>query len=264
MDGQENDSVTGGGSPGDSNSDKDAGDDGDHEIAAGSDDEFTRQINDGAKSIKADTNGVHKADEWKVDTSAEAVALRAKELPTDLKRSLAFDDDEEGEGEGGESAYDLLGSWIDDQAKAKGGVANVDEVDIYVKAKELGIENKHKTLTVLAQTIFTPDDILTQIPKRAGMLKKMMTSERHQKAFLGGTERFVGTEHADKLIPLVPQILMAYYQADIVTEEVLKPWGSKASKKYVDISTSRKVRKAAEKFLEWLENAESEDESEEE
>lgn len=89
----------------------------------------------------------------------------------------------------------------------------------------------------------------------------MITSERHQKAFLGGTERFVGKDHPE-LIPQVPQILMAFYQADLVTEEVLKPWGSKASKKYVDAATSKKVRKAAEKFLEWLENA-SEDESEE-
>jgi translation initiation factor 5 len=49
-----------------------------------------------------------------------------------------------------------------------------------------------------------------------------------------------------------------------VSEEILKSWGSKASKKYVDLSTSKKVRKSAEKFLEWLENAESDEESEEE
>ena len=92
----------------------------------------------------------------------------------------------------------------------------------------------------------------------------MITSERHQKALLGGTERFVGKDHPDKLIPQVPAILMAYYQDDVITEEVVKSWGSKASKKYVDITTSKKVRKAAEKFLEWLENAESDEESEEE
>ena len=91
----------------------------------------------------------------------------------------------------------------------------------------------------------------------------MITSERHQKAFLGGTERFVGKEHP-KLVPQVPKILLAYYQEDLITEDVLKNWGSKASKKYVDISTSRKVRKAAEPFLEWLNNAESDEDSEEE
>lgn len=91
----------------------------------------------------------------------------------------------------------------------------------------------------------------------------MITSERHEKAFLGGTERFVGKDHP-KLIPQVPAILLAYYQDDLLSEAVIKNWGSKASKKYVDIPTSKKVRKAAEKFLEWLENAESDDDDEDE
>ena len=90
----------------------------------------------------------------------------------------------------------------------------------------------------------------------------MITSDRHQKALLGGTERFVGKEQP-KLISQLPAILLAYYQEDLVSEETLKSWGSKASKKYVDIATSKKVRKAAEKFLEWLETAESDDEDEE-
>ena len=89
----------------------------------------------------------------------------------------------------------------------------------------------------------------------------MITSERHEKAFLGGTERFIGNEHLE-LISHVPKILLAYYQEDLVSEAVLKNWGCKASKKYVDISTSKKVRKSAEPFLEWLENAESDDEEE--
>lgn len=41
-------------------------------------------------------------------------------------------------------------------------------------------------------------------------------------------------------------------------------WGSKASKKYTDISTSKKVRKAAEPFLTWLAEADSEESSDEE
>ena len=87
----------------------------------------------------------------------------------------------------------------------------------------------------------------------------MITSERHQKAFLGGTERFIGKDHPDTLVPQVPAILMNYYQNDLITEEVVVPWGSKASKKYVDTATSKKVRKAAEKFLEWLQTAESDE-----
>ena len=87
----------------------------------------------------------------------------------------------------------------------------------------------------------------------------MMTSERHAKAFLGGIERFLGKDHTE-LVPKVPKILLAIYQTEIIGEEILKNWGSKASKKYVDLPTSKKVRKAAEPFLEWLDKAESESE----
>ncbi|KAJ9614394.1 eukaryotic translation initiation factor 5 [Cladophialophora chaetospira] len=255
-----------GGSPHDSNSDKGDGEAGDEavELEAGSDDEFTRQITEGAKNIELKSNGEPKDDEWTVDTSAEAVAARAKELPTDVKSSLALDDDEEGE-ENGHNAYDQLGTWLIDETKAKGAVSKVDDLEIYKKAKELGIEIKHKTLTVLAQTLFDEKIVKEkQIDKRASMLKTMIgESEKHMKAFLGGTERFVGNDYPD-LIPQVPAILMSYYQHDLVSEEVAKAWGHKASKKYVDISTSRKVRKAAEKFLQWLDEAESDEESDDE
>lgn len=230
------------------------------EIDAHSDDEVTRRINAEARDINE--NGDVNDDEWAVDVSEEAVKARAKELPSDLKRSLVLEDaDEDGEGEGA-SAYDQLGSWIiSTAAETDGGVTSVSDVDIYMKAKELGIESKHKTLTVLAQTIFN-ERIVQQIASRAPMLKKMIISERHEKAFLGGTERFVGKDHPS-LIPSVSAILLKFYESDLVSEDVLKAWGTKASKKYVDLTTSKKVRKAAEMFFEWLENAESDDNSEE-
>ena len=144
---------------------------------AGSDDEPTKHKTVEVKDVD---NGVApKDDEWAVDVSEEAVKARAQELSGELKQKLAFDEDEEGEGEaGGSSAYDQLGSWIIASASEKaGGVGDLDDVEIYVKAKELGIENKHKTLTVLAQTIFD-DKMATQVPKRAGMLKKVSLSTR--------------------------------------------------------------------------------------
>ncbi len=62
----------------------------------------------------------------------------------------------------------------------------------------------------------------------------------------------------------IVKILQLYYHHDLVSEEVVTKWGSKASKKYVDLSTSRKIRKAAEPFLKWLEEADEEESSEEE
>lgn len=154
-------------SPADSNSDNGSNENGDNAIEAGSDDEFTSRAQD------LDTFAEIKDTEWTLDTSAEAVKQRQLQLTDDLKQKLVLGDDEDEDGEGGgNSAYDQLGSWIISSAEEKGGVANVDDVDIYVKAKELGIETKHRTLLVLAQTIFD-ESIVDQIPKRAGLLKKV-------------------------------------------------------------------------------------------
>lgn len=90
----------------------------------------------------------------------------------------------------------------------------------------------------------------------------MVTSEKHQKALLGGIERLTGLDYPD-LIPSVPKILMALYQVDVLEEEVVMQWGTHVSKKYVDKDTSKKVRKASEPFLKWLEEADD-DESEDE
>lgn len=57
---------------------------------------------------------------------------------------------------------------------------------------------------------------------------------------------------------------MAYYNADLVSEDTITTWGSRASKKYVDVTTSKKVRKAAEPFLQWLANASEDDEEDDE
>lgn len=248
------------GSGGDENSENGSNGNGDVAIEAGSDDEMIRH----AQEIDAAPVEV-KDDEWTVDMSAEAVKARQQQLPDDLKQKLVLggdEDDEDGEG-GGNSNYDLLGTWIDEEAKEKGGVSQVEDVQIYLKAKELGIESKHRTLLVLVQTIFD-DDIVKQIPKRASMLKNMVTSEKHEKALLGGVERFIGLRGKENpdIYNLTSKILMLLYNDDILSEEVITKWGTRASKKYIDLPTSKKVRKSAETFLKWLEEAESDDDSE--
>jgi translation initiation factor 5 len=66
------------------------------------------------------------------------------------------------------------------------------------------------------------------------------------------------------LIPQVAAILIQYYNHDLVSEETARSWCGKASKKYVDIATSKKVRKSAQRFIEWLETASEEESSDEE
>jgi translation initiation factor 5 len=237
-----------GGSPGDSAEDDDI----DEGIEAGSDDELTRQIQEGAEEIEE-----AKEVEWHIDTSEAAIKARAQDLPEDLKRALVIEGEEDAEA----SEYDVFGKWIIDTAKEKGGVDKLDSVEIYLKAKELGIESKHRTLTVIPQTLFT-EKIVKQIEARAPMLQKLITSEKHEKAFMGGIERFVGNDKPE-LIPQVSAILIQIYNNDLVTEEVLKPWCQKASKKYVDLKVSKTVRKSAEQFYEWLNQEDSDEEDSE-
>lgn len=156
---------TNGNSPNDSNSDG-VDENGDYELDAGSDDELTKRINNEAKNIEDVDAGDF---EWSVDTSAAAVAARAQELPDDLKRALVIEG-EDGDDEG--SAYDTFGNWITEQGEKEGSVAKVDNIEIYKKAQELGIEKKHKTLTVLAQTLFT-EKMTKEIEPRATLLKKV-------------------------------------------------------------------------------------------
>ncbi|KAH8918014.1 hypothetical protein BT69DRAFT_611035 [Atractiella rhizophila] len=189
-------------------------------------------------------------EDW--DESAD-VSERVKELENTFKNSLGMNgDDEEGEGE--DSPYKIFGDWVKDNIKE-------GDVEIFKKAKEMGIEKKNKTLTVLAQVLFS-EDAAKEVGEHAGLLKKMTTSEKHQKSLLGGLERFIGLQHPEWLTDgdkTVQNILMKLYQADVLEEEVLLHWGTHVSKKYVDKETSAKVKKQAKNFIHWLEQADEED-----
>lgn len=214
---------------------------------AGSDDELTKRIRADAAALPS---GPRAGDEvqWSVDVSDEAVKARQKEL----ERGLAvLDLNDEEEDVGDDSAYNELGEWIAKESPT--------DIEIYKKASDLGVGTKHRTVQVLAQTLFT-ENIVKEIKEHHGLLAKLVTSKNHEKALLGGIERLIGLTHPD-LIKAVPNVLFKLYDADLISEEVVTKWGSRASKKYVDKETSKKVRKAAKPFLDWLEEAESESES---
>ncbi|KAG8844425.1 hypothetical protein FRB96_003060 [Tulasnella sp. 330] len=199
----------------------------------GSDDEFTKRI---------------KAEAAELPTSEQAAATGMAGL------SLDGDD---GSDEG-DSPLSQLTLWLEE---CKGDEnKHLTEESVTNKLHDLGLESKYKACQTLAEYLFT-ERILTELPGILPVFQKIVTSEKHQKALLGGLERLVGV-HYPSLIPSVPKILMAYYQADVLEEEVITQWGTHVSKKYVDKDTSKKVRKASEAMLKWLEEAD--DDSEEE
>lgn len=89
----------------------------------------------------------------------------------------------------------------------------------------------------------------------------MITTESREMAFLGGIEHLAGVKHP-KLLPQISKIFLAFYQEDIISEQVFVDWGSKNST-HVDPAITEKTRESAAPFLGWLKTAAEDDESDE-
>lgn len=221
--------------------------------AAAEEDEISKQF----KSVPVPTSS-STGDDWAVDTSAEAVAARMKNLAVNVDGfagGIGGEDDDDDVG-GGTTKYTAFGDWL---AENK---ATATDAEIVTKAKELEVWGKHKSCLEVGEKLWdAPATVVDDIKKRSKLLAVMTHAggEKAQKSLLGGLERYLGISHPD-MIPLVPKILMALYQEDVIEEEVVEYWGTHASKKYVDKEISKKVRKASEPFLKWLAEAESSEE----
>ncbi|TPX62406.1 hypothetical protein PhCBS80983_g00431 [Powellomyces hirtus] len=193
-------------------------------------------------------------DDWAVDTSADAVAARMKELAVGGAVAKLTEADEEDESD---DPLEQFADYILTHADAS------DE-EIQTAARNLDIRSD-KACAVLAQVLFNASVLSEkQIPMRAALLGKFSKNEKAQKNLLGGIERLVGVSHKDELMAKVPMILKALYDEDLVDEEVFIAWGDKPSKKFVDRKISKEIREKAEPFLAWLKEADEEDSEEEE
>ncbi|KAG9043053.1 hypothetical protein FS837_010106 [Tulasnella sp. UAMH 9824] len=199
------------------------------------------------------------------DAFTKRIKAEAAELPTAEQAAasgmagLSLDD--EGSDEGGDSPLEALTLWVEEN-KSKDSGAGLTPQTIMDKTAELGIEGKHKTVQTLVECLFT-ENIMAELKKYMPVFQKAIGPEddknqRNQKSLLGGLERLVGVNYP-QLIPLVPKILMEFYQNDVLEEDLIVQWGTHVSKKYVNKDISKKVRKAAEPMLKWFEEAEDEE-----
>lgn len=216
------------------------------EVGDDDDDALTKKINAEAAALSNQTVEVND-DDWAVDMSKAAIEARAREL-----EGLSLNDSQ--------TKLTEFGEWVLENAEESKEDLPSD-VDIYKKIVELDLLDKPEIVLVLAQVLFD-ENILEQLGEHSGLLGKLMNGdEEFEKAFLGGLERFLGTEKQE-LIPLLPKILVSVYDKDLLSEEVILNWGSKVSKKYVSKDISKKVRKAAKPFIQWLKEAEEESDDE--
>ncbi len=145
---------------GETNGHAGAGENGEADANAGSDDEMTKRIKAEALELNRESQ---LADEgWSADTSADAVKARMVAVAAGVA-GLGLGEDESDED--ADSPYTQLGNWV----KENDGV---NAVEVFKKVQGLGIEKKHKAVQVLAQTLFT-GDIITEIPGYLPVFRKV-------------------------------------------------------------------------------------------
>jgi translation initiation factor 5 len=134
-----------------------------HEAGAGSDDELTRRIT--AQAAELDDDSALNKEDWSADTSPEAVKQRIASLEGGIAAVVLGGGDDDGSDDGLNRPYAQLGTWVEANRE-------VGAVAIYKKAQDLGIENKHKTVLVLVQALFTTDAV-AEIPRYTPLLTKV-------------------------------------------------------------------------------------------
>merc|ERR1712012_308759 len=198
-------------------------------------------------SMNGGNNGNHEAnnsneenddddDNWTVDVSEEAVKARQVEGLSQGIKALAVDDDiEKTEGE----RLDIFEKFVKSKLNAKASLDLNDEKEITTEAERLEVTNKGPL--VLCVLLFDDKKILAQI-------------KTYRRLML----RFCHENTKDSLLPKTGHILKAFFDLDILEEEVILEWGKKVSKKYVSKELSEQIHKKAEPFLTWLKEAEEE------
>ncbi|XP_076318944.1 eukaryotic translation initiation factor 5-like [Tachypleus tridentatus] len=193
--------------------------------------------------------------DWSVDTDAHSVAERMESLTSAAKGLMLNDDLERTQQERVDMFYEYVR-----KHKENGTLDNANK-DIMTEAERLDI--KDKAPLVFCELLFD-ENIIQQI-KMHRILFLRFTHENHkaQKYLLGGVEQVVQL-HKDSLMNKVPYILKAFYDSDVLEEEVLIDWAKKVSKKYVSKEIGNEIHDKAKPFIKWLQEAEEEESSSDE
>merc|ERR1719158_1432433 len=197
--------------------------------------------------------------EWFTDVSEKAVEERMKDLSMGVK-SLAMDNDME---KTEKEKMDIFHNFVNIK-KAEGKLTQNAEKEILTEAERLEIVNK--ATIVLCEVMLDGEKVVAQIKEHKRLfLRFTNTNQKAQKYLLGGIECLIAAKE-NVLLPKATAIFKAFYDHDIIDEEVILEWGKKVSKKYVSKDLSEKIHEKVKPFLTWLKEAEEEesDESDEE
>jgi len=200
-------------------------------------------------------------DDWSVDTSAEAVAARLKmqeEAYKKVDKAAGQNDKKEDELDDFELEKREVAEKIKEAMQAE------DTADAVKALTAVASEHKLQCDDIFGFFFDCVIDAtaVKQVSKDHKVLlcklyKSSSDKVRTQKFLLECVQKLVtDSPHADTLLAKTPNLLKALYDMDLLEEEVILKWYEKGSKK----KAGRKVREAAEPFVNWLKEAEEDEE----
>jgi len=115
--------------------------------------------------------------------------------------------------------------------------------------------------SILFEALFT-ENIVAELKPNTEIIKELCSDSRTQKLLLTCLEKHV--EAHPKLIARLPDILMGFYEFELVPEEMIIGYFRAEKQKGISPEHHARVCKAAQPFIDWLEEEDDEEEEEEE
>ncbi|QDZ24987.1 translation initiation factor IF2/IF5 [Chloropicon primus] len=202
------------------------------------------------KSERKEKREKRKKDKESVDSPKKAAAEDTEEV-TEKLSDMCFTPEQK--------MIISLREMLDEKASSK-------DIAKYALNSE-AIEGLEIRMKLLVEAVFgnCSKSLAEYTVKKCKYFKAAAKDEAKQLALLAGIEHFVGTRK--EYTKETPLVLKALYDADAAEEEAVLKWFNNkahASSLGVDESVATAVRKHASPFINWLETAESDEESSEE
>lgn len=202
-------------------------------------------------------------EDWAVDTSEAAVAARLKEQEEAYNKVEKANGDRDGEEELDEFELEkrAIGLKIKEAIESDETAEAVKALMAVAKEHELQCDDLFGFIFECVLDANAVKQVSTHKAVLAKLFKSSADKKKTQKFMLECVQKLVtDSPHASALLSKTPNLLKALYDLDLLEEDILVKWHEKGSKK----KAGKKVRDAAEPFINWLKEAdEDSDDSDE-
>lgn len=192
-------------------------------------------------------------EEWSVDVSEEAVRARTAELGTGVTHLTMTNDLEKSMGD----RLEIFNTFVEQKKVLKPFPAK----EIIGEAARL--ECAEKGVMVLVQQLWSSaTDTVAAMKTYQGLFQRFLVEQpKAQMYALQAIEKLI-EQDSTKMVK-TPRFLKQMYDLDLVDDEVFVMWGEKPGKG-VSKELAADIRKAGKAFLDWVQEAEEEESSEDE